>query len=156
MLMGRVQVQLIGINMSQIKRLTDEEIQARIDDQMKITRDHIASLEVNGYLDSDGYPTEELYDAIENWSSFMIPELFDMLEKCWWGVKAYGTMARYKKDGKNFISMSTVGWSGNEALIRALRNNSYYIWDEVFYQENRGGHFIFIIDSVACLECSSK
>lgn len=96
-------------------------------------------------LDEDGYPTEEalqyirLYPynysqidlmafAIKLWS---YPDFVDIsIEKGW--------------DGKDVqvVKMSTGGWSGNEDVIRALKENTVW-WYTNWFSSKRGGHYVF-------------
>lgn len=42
------------------------------------------------------------------------------------------------------LYMSTGGWSGNEEIIRAMREN-FIMWDKTWHSVRRGGHYVFIL-----------
>jgi hypothetical protein len=114
-------------------------------------------------LDSDGYPTQETLDYIENWRWTDVgkiaefKELFDGIEKIWytsnWGwreeespheIFASRLVMRYY--------ISTGGWSGNESIIHAMENN-IWIWPCTWVESRRGGHHILErpLDNAVCL-----
>lgn len=77
-----------------------------------------------------------------------------------WDVLAKGPMGllRYIQDlwkngnfivtGKKiiYVQMHTCGWSGNEEIIAALRDNKWF-WMYYWQASKRGGHFWFKIDT---------
>lgn len=101
------------------------------------------------YLDDAGYPTDVALSKISNWSSADgWTELLAFVRTLW----AYN---EYWSEEKNITTidlptykvvadvyhLSTAGWSGNESLIRALKNNSTF-WQSCWHQSQRGGHYI--------------
>lgn len=102
-------------------------------------------------LDRHGYPTDTTLRAISKWhpakhGSFV--ELLKAIKPIW----AYSNIDGYfaSKDTESEItkepeitfSISTAGWSGNEEIIGALRENIVF-WSMCWYSERRGGHFVF-------------
>lgn len=67
-------------------------------------------------------------------------------------VKFIGEIWAYADDGgfvlrKNKLTLHTGGWSGNEDIIRALRDNEYFFM--LFWMKSeRGGHYLFEIKKV--------
>ena len=86
-------------------------------------------------LDSDGYPTDEALAAIINWDRHDIGGCFDYIGRLWRYPE------RWHREGRT-ITASTGGWSGNEELIGALRENRM-IWLMTWHQIRRGGHYVF-------------
>ena len=86
------------------------------------------------------YPSDEALEFIEKFdcSEYGCMVLAKFIEEAWWASE-WG----YKMKGKT-LHLSTGGWSGNEDIIRALRNN-FLFWSMCWYQSNRGGHYIFKI-----------
>lgn len=90
-------------------------------------------------MDVDGYPTEQELEYIKtfdvlkyDWNKLMIFIQYI----CWrWG-KEY-----FYKDGDEWIAI-TGGWSGNEAIIAALKENAMF-WMLYWKQSNRGGKYVF-------------
>lgn len=95
------------------------------------------------YLDEDGYPTDEVLKAIEEYDLAVTGSKgYDEAEKLTEFVKAlwcYPDFFRKRKDG--LWEASTGGWSGNEALISALKANPLY-GALYFCRQDVGGHFI--------------
>jgi len=90
--------------------------------------------------DEDGYPTEEFLDSIRNWSwknSFV--DLMAHIKPYW----KYSDFGYWTQDGDTY-SISTGGWSGNEDIIRALKENGIF-WSICWYSSRRGGHYEFEI-----------
>ena len=100
------------------------------------------------FLDINGYPTEEALAKISNWSNDSISDCFDFIKELWsypdyWREKVFFDEGEEK--WKKQIDMSTGGWSGNEDLLAALRNN-ILIWSSAWVLCARGGKFIFEIE----------
>jgi hypothetical protein len=103
---------------------------------------------MNGNIDmhdDDGYPTEEFLKWIENYDIIKndVYELINVIMLAWnhgdLGYKLTRTYNKYRK-----LELHTLGWSGNESIIRALERNelfflAYWRISEV------GGHFYFRI-----------
>jgi len=93
-------------------------------------------------LDNEGYPTDELlqwvkdYDILEHG----VEPLLEILEETWnwpdWGI------VRKRSYGKTFsYELHTGGWSGNEDIMVALRENKFfYYW---WRKSTTGGHYYF-------------
>ena len=92
----------------------------------------------NPTFDNAGYPTEETLEAIANWPSEDMVSLFQFIKEAW----KYDDMC-WRQEGRT-ISASTVGWSGNEELISALRDNTI-VWMICWQSSKRGGHYVFEI-----------
>lgn len=86
-------------------------------------------------IDSEGYPTDEALAAIENWDRRDISGCFDYIGRLWHYPE------RWNRDGR-VITASTGGWSGNEDLIGALRENTI-LWAMSWWEIRRGGHYVF-------------
>jgi uncharacterized phage protein (TIGR01671 family) len=102
------------------------------------------------YLDEDGYPTDLALTLIKEANPFEKNphDLMDFV-KGLWQYTDWGWSEKKKKnyDGKKAIlySISTGGWSGNEDIISALKNNKNFFWT-LYWQESRvGGHYKFLI-----------
>lgn len=70
-----------------------------------------------------------------------VKELLDFLQEIW----AYSEWG-FRLTGKKVLTLkiSTAGWSGNEEIIDALKQNPLFFalyWQE----ERRGGHYLFKI-----------
>ena len=92
-------------------------------------------------LDDDGCPTEEFLQSIRDWP---YQQGFNaLLEHAMQGhiYDNYWTRSD-SNDGKSIWNISTGGWSGNESIIEALRENQIF-WIVCWYQSRRGGHYIF-------------
>lgn len=89
-------------------------------------------------LDEDGYPTEHALKIVEHWPYEMPHAFFEWLKPVW----AFSTHEGfYNRDGLTYY-ISTAGWSGNEAIIEAMKKNSMF-WDLNWYSSQRGGHYVF-------------
>lgn len=89
--------------------------------------------------DKDGYPTERELKRIKEWD--VLSDLMGLLrfvENLW----SYPD--RFILKGKRVLRLylSTGGWSGNEDIIRALRENHSFWW--IGWQKSVvGGHYWF-------------
>ena len=86
-------------------------------------------------LDEDGYPTEEALEKIENWDCKDFDGLINFIKDIWW--YQYGW-----DDDSMIVKMSTGGWSGNEDIIRSMKNNIMW-WSLYWFSSKRGGHYVF-------------
>jgi len=86
-------------------------------------------------FDRDAYPTEDTLDAIRQWPHEDIPGLVAFVRKAW-------EYEDYTKLSGRHLELHTGGWSGNESLIEALRDNTMF-WGLCWRREDRGGHFWF-------------
>jgi len=93
------------------------------------------------------YPTDEELDTIIKWTFDKEWRLLmEYIHKLWWAADwgwreedteddIHGPVHRY--------DISTGGWSGNESLISAMRENPNLFWSMCWVQSRRGGHYIF-------------
>lgn len=84
-------------------------------------------------MDEDGYPEEDELKLIKEWPWKDGRALFDFIKERWhWD--------NYMVIDGNAVSMSTGGWSGNEALIYALQENQM-VQALYWVSSRRGGHY---------------
>jgi hypothetical protein len=86
----------------------------------------------------DGYPTDDTIDKIKRWPILSPLACRNLLRYCQeaWAYPDYFTWR-----GK-IARVSTGGWSGNEDIIAALRENRVF-WALCWMEERRGGHYKF-------------
>lgn len=96
-------------------------------------------------MDGDYYPTEEELERIRSWD--VIDETGAKREACldWigencWHLAEWG----WKKEGKVY-HVSTGGWSGNEDVIHAMKDN-FLLWSMCWCETRRGGHYLFEVE----------
>jgi hypothetical protein len=97
--------------------------------------------------DQDGYPTDEEIQKIKEWPlDISYIEYFDFIRSCWWsadwGWHEEDTVDELFNKPVHRYSISTGGWSGNEDIIGAMKENAI-LWVMTWVQSRRGGHFIF-------------
>ena len=88
-------------------------------------------------FDRDGYPTKETLQVIEKWDDYTEQgrmELLRFIQKAWY----YPDWVA-EKDG--LFVFATGGWSGNEELISAFREN--VLWHILRKIEIDGGFYVF-------------
>lgn len=101
-------------------------------------------------MDEDGYPTELACERIKAWHWSDKSGWLKYIESLWhlasWGWSE-GDEPHDYKDGVTVrrFHISTAGWSGNETLIQAMKENTM-LWHLTWVQSRRGGHYIFEID----------
>ena len=83
------------------------------------------------------YPTEEELKKIAKWPASDFKGLMTYVLNLW----EYADCGYWTKVGNKY-SISTGGWSGNEEIIGAMRENIMF-WATCWYQSRRGGHYIF-------------
>lgn len=104
-------------------------------------------------MTEDGYPTEDELRRIREWpcSETGITSLLDYVRGLWayadwgWSERDYDVL---KTSGRRY-NLSTAGWSGNESLIEALRENDIF-WNLCWISNRRGGHYEFHVPQ-SCL-----
>lgn len=103
---------------------------------------------VNGQaaIDDDGYPTDAALERVRTWPCERYGELMSLIKRLW----RYGDMPSifaesdtedelHKRKVREYC-LSTVGWSGNESIIHAMREN-FMFWGLCWVEHRRGGHF---------------
>jgi hypothetical protein len=100
-------------------------------------------------LDEEGYPTETALNIITQWP-FADPGGALDLVKGLWNYPEYATNTLRPEEQeilhsdpqRKYLRLATGGWSGNESLIRALRDNQL-VWSFTWQLSKRGGLHIF-------------
>jgi len=100
-------------------------------------------------FDADGYPTDETLDTIKAWPlADGLRELLAFVKAAWkytdWGWGENDTVNDMDRPVRRY-SISTGGWSGNETLLDALRDNAIF-WSLCWVQSRRGGHYLFEVE----------
>lgn len=83
-------------------------------------------------FDADGYPTAETELAIKTWDFRDVPGWLTYIREAW--NHHYGRMS----EESGMLKMATGGWSGNEAITHAMREN-YVLWAMLWESSHRGG-----------------
>lgn len=98
--------------------------------------------------DDDSYPTEDDLKTIREWEFYQVEgvsaydrylEFMEFIKRKWW-MPSWGWHTRDDRPGKYYIS--TGGWSGNESLISAMKQN-WMFWHICWQMSRVGGHYIF-------------
>lgn len=103
-------------------------------------------------IDSDGYPTEESLEQIENYSGsaiYLMREVVDYFNNCGYGV-VYVNKPPSPAE-KTVFELSTGGWSGCEDVIDALKNNRLW-WVCCWRSLHRGGHYSFEVSNTLMID----
>lgn len=99
-------------------------------------------------LDGAGYPRAEALGLIGKWniSDDGIEDLLDLIRTVWW----YPARHFELRSGQDvldkpcwILELHTGGWSGNESVIEALGQTTF--WWLCWLSSRRGGHFEFEI-----------
>jgi len=101
------------------------------------------------FLDEDGYPTDHALEFLRLYpADSLIREprkLMDFVRGLWqysdWGWRETLGVNPFGRRVVEY-SVSTGGWSGNELLVGALRDNRVF-WSLFWQESRRGGHFKF-------------
>jgi len=83
-------------------------------------------------FDKDGYPTEETQLEIARWHYSDLDGWLDYIREAW--NHDYGRI--WVEAG--MLRLATGGWSGNESIIRAMREH-FILWHSVWESSHRGG-----------------
>lgn len=83
-------------------------------------------------------PSDSALERIRTWPADpgSYPDLMDLVRSIWWAAD-WGWSQR----GRTY-SISTGGWSGNEEIIWAMKQN-WIFWSQCWWTSRRGGHFVF-------------
>lgn len=98
--------------------------------------------------DQDGYPTDDELSKLEKWDGIKDPfGLVKFLKEIWhwsdWGITERKGKTEFAKKPCLKLYLSTGGWSGNESIIKVLREN--WFWFMFWVCSRRGGHYEFEI-----------
>lgn len=131
-------LQLIGCTLDWF--LEDENVSYRTKNRVKATsvideveKDHRKVPRFDIY----GYPVTQTLVEIRTWNPTDIAGVFNFIESAWNNVGKVTEL----EGGK--IEFVTGGWSGNEDLIAALKENDL-IWSLSWLASKRGGYHRFI------------
>jgi hypothetical protein len=99
-------------------------------------------------LDDEGYPTDKFLKWVEKFNP-LEHQLLNFLNVLFenWCHGNCGYKLKKKYAGYCSLELHTLGWSGNESLIRALEANLYFFllyWKKT----ERGGHYYFSLPVV--------
>jgi len=99
--------------------------------------------EAEGGAMSD-YPTDQELETVKTWECNTPSSFVDFMEYVqsignYWPEESFG----WSKRGRSYW-VSTGGWSGNEDILEAMREN-WTFWAVCWVQHRRGGHYIFKI-----------
>ncbi|GAH59308.1 unnamed protein product [marine sediment metagenome] len=96
-------------------------------------------------LDKDNYPDAKSLKAIERWNILKqgIQGLLDLVQQNTWPDEPLSITGKRVL----YFQYHTLGWSGNEDTIAALRHNILFF--PFFWQKSvRGGHYYFKINPI--------
>jgi len=82
------------------------------------------------------YPTEKEEERIKTWPGDDAEALMEYVHNIW----AYADWGWHQRG--RWFRISTAGWSGNESIIGALREN-FVFWSRCWVLVRRGGHYVF-------------
>ena len=128
-----------------------EEAKIVVEKTIADNKIRVASLlEQGDFLDDDGYPTDDALEIIEKWHWDDIFGWFEFIQSIWhlrswgWSEGLVPEDNGFDMDGKQKYEyhISTAGWSGNESIISAMKQNDM-LWHITWIQSRRGGHYIF-------------
>ena len=109
--------------------------------------------------EKDVYPTDEELQFIREFDVLKngYAPLFEYVRNLWWlgyGWEEYVRTDDYEssdglacvpyKHNYRVVMMSTGGWSGNESIIKALRENPHFWY--CCEMERKGGHYVFEVE----------
>lgn len=87
----------------------------------------------------DDYPTEEDLEAIKTAPH---DKVLDLARPIWTFPDYWTTRPAPRGEVGTHHYVSTAGWSGNEAIISAMMDNTIF-WTLHWVSSRRGGHYVF-------------
>lgn len=99
-------------------------------------------------FDSDGYPSQEVLEAISRHTISGTEDVNAILEmaKEAWDHDHGRVWEGVSDDGEPVLNFVTGGWSGNESVISALQENLIF-WAIRWESSHRGGKTVFALRS---------
>ena len=98
-------------------------------------------------MDVNGYPDNQDLKTIQEWYCGDLAGLMDYVKERWKYPENWEEL-ELTTENKIIYKISTGGWSGNEDLIEALRQN-YMFWVHCWVSSRRGGHYEFEVKNDA-------
>jgi hypothetical protein len=97
-------------------------------------------------FDEEGYPTPYALETLKNWPWGDPVGWLHLAQELWhWGDRAFSLT----QDGQDWnASAATGGWSGNESVIAAMREN-FMLWSTLWMSSARGGRYVFLVERKA-------
>jgi len=96
-------------------------------------------------MSDDDYPTDGDLAIVQHWDFTDPLGWFNCIHDMWW-MPEWGWREIEAVDDIGVPVMdywiSTGGWSGNESIIEAMRENSM-LWAMTWESNRRGGHYVF-------------
>lgn len=88
------------------------------------------------------YPEGRNLETIRKWShQTSLKKLMVYVKKLWW-MPEWGWKETVDGSGRRVFTLATGGWSENEELINALRDNTWF-WSTCWHSSEKGGKHIF-------------
>jgi hypothetical protein len=93
-------------------------------------------------FDKDGYPTDEALMLVEmyNIAEDGLEGFIDLVENLW-------NDCGISRRGHKYWRLITGGWSGNEDVIYAMKQNTMF-WLCYWYSSKRGGLYVFDMKAI--------
>jgi hypothetical protein len=92
-------------------------------------------------FDEDGYPSVYALALVRDWSWVDPSGWFDLVLKLW----NHRDLGFQKNEEGTEVALHTLGWSGNEAIIRDMKRNEM-LWSKCWQQASVGGHYLFQVE----------
>lgn len=128
-----------------------EDYQKKYEEDVAIWKQHKTLIYDYPLLDEDGYPTEWALKTISKWHWSDAKECFAFICDLWYhgdyGWKEGESIDEITGKKGYCYYVSTCGWSGNESIIAAMKENQM-LWTLTWVQSRRGGHYIFELKGV--------
>lgn len=104
-------------------------------------------------LDEDGYPTDLVFERLKHWHWSDPKGWLAYAASLWHYRDSRWTESEEPHEWRADVMvcryrLSTGGWSGNEALIRAMESN-HMLWGLYWLESRRGGYYAFEVVPLA-------